>query len=107
MRPRDCRRQDVRPLRSGDVKTWRDGACRGLDEELLSKYVRAEEQAGSVNQVNAVADGEHRRSGWKVDGGQLFPGHNYGAALALARAQRTRIQAHRPQGSGRARPEVP
>ena len=31
------------------------------------------------------ADGEHRRSGWKVDGGQLFPGHNYGAALACAR----------------------
>ena len=31
------------------------------------------------------ADGEHGGSGWKVDGGQLFPGHNYGAALACAR----------------------
>ena len=31
------------------------------------------------------ADGEHHGSGWKVDGGQLFPGHNYGAALACAR----------------------
>ena len=34
------------------------------------------------HQVNA--DGEHGGSGWKVDGGQLFPGHNYNAALACA-----------------------
>ena len=31
------------------------------------------------------ADGEHHGSGWKVDGGKLFPGRNYGAALACAR----------------------
>ena len=31
------------------------------------------------------ADGEHHGSGWKVDGGQLFPGRNDGAALACAR----------------------
>ena len=31
------------------------------------------------------ADGEHRRSGWMVDGGQLFPSRNDGAALACAR----------------------
>ena len=31
------------------------------------------------------ADGEHGGSGWKVDGGQLFPGRNDGAALACAR----------------------
>ena len=32
------------------------------------------------------ADGEHRRSGWMVDGGQFFPSRNDGAALACARA---------------------
>ena len=47
----------------------------------VSKRGRAEEQAHS-HQVDA--DGEHGGSGWKVDGGQLFPGHNYGAALACA-----------------------
>ena len=31
------------------------------------------------------ADGEHHGSGWKVDGDQLFPGRNDGAALACAR----------------------
>ena len=31
------------------------------------------------------ADGEHRRSGWMVDGGQLFLSRNDGAALACAR----------------------
>ena len=40
------------------------------------------------NRINhqVDADGEHGGSGWKVDAGQLFPGHNYGAALACARA---------------------
>ena len=58
-----------------------DGACRGLTKSSCQNVSALRNRIS--HQVDA--DGEHRRSGWKVDGGQLFPGHNYGAALACAR----------------------
>ena len=66
---RDCRvpsraRPFVRPLRSGDVKTWRWRVPRGLDEELSSKRVRAEKQDQPSGRRRRRARRKRVEGGW-------------------------------------------
>ena len=90
---RICREKSQIRRPSGLPSPGRPPAQIGLRSDL--EVARAEVATKSFRRnVSALrnkishqvdADGEHGGSGWKVDGGQLFPGHNYGAALACAR----------------------
>ena len=90
---RNCRKKSQIQRASGLPSPGRPPAQIGLRSDL--EMARAEVATKSFcRNVSALrnrishqvdADGEHGGSGWKVDGGQLFPGHNYGAALACAR----------------------
>ena len=90
---RNCRKKSQIQRASGLPSPGRPPAQIGLRSAL--EMAHAERTTKSIcRNVSALrnrishqvdADGEHRRSGWMVDGGQLFLSRNDGAALACAR----------------------